>query len=365
MLTLVVVAVGVACPSVLLVRRASDRLVAVSEAQRAVAARQIEDRVSRRVGEAAEVLDHVEEALRRGVVAVADGPRPLESILFLELLDHLDVVEVSFTCGDGAPWQVVAYRPRRQALYEISTRVTVDIVEHGIAGRPPAVTPWMRHHFRARVTDRTSGDGTGQGRVTDDVEVPDPRRQSTYEKSTKGAHRGRAQWNDLHYAAADEGLPPAERRIVMGVQKALLDRKDQEVGVVHVEIDAGSIDELARVRFEDVADPGVHRAFVCDRKGRLITRIHPGDSIVADGEDLRVKPHLPDPVISRALASPLLATLDEQHGFASGRFEDPRPPSTITAGVLERLGLARRQQFLTLRAVPGRLGWVVGVVVPE
>jgi len=92
-------------------------------------------------------------------------------------------------------------------------------------------------------------------------------------------------WTDLAWSQLDEMLPPARRRVVVSVQKAVEDADGRFSGVARAALLASAVDAVSELRLGE-RDP--HRIFISDADGRLITRLSPEDRLELVGEDLRI-----------------------------------------------------------------------------
>jgi adenylate cyclase len=186
----------------------------------------------------------------------------------------------------------------------------------------------------------------------------DPTTHATFSVPTRHEYKGRALWSDLSYIEADAGLPEPLRRRVVSVQKALWSTEGTLLGVLRVSLLNNRIDEFTKVGMDKDA-PGGEQAivFICDRFGRLITRLGHDDRfalLATDGTpdpngDVRVVPASPPPAVIAALRSPMLAKLP-LGGSVIERYEVARVPHLMSVASL----LEERTQ-----------GWLVGIVVPE
>jgi adenylate cyclase len=322
----------------------SERVILQSsDTFRDTAARHVEELVQRELGIARDALEGVERRIHFGVVD-PDASTAVEAVLFAELLDRPRLAEVTFTRatrlgfdGDGntllAPerWQISVFRPRAGDAAIVTRRTRSE------AGR-----------FVAAVRVRAPGAPLLGAEPVPAGEVPDPAAHLTFSVLASQAQRGRMVWSDLHYSELDLALPAAERRIVVTVQKAIEDEKGGLIGVLRVGLLTGELDAIVKLPVDQSDPHDPHRVFLCDERGRLITRLAPDDRIVLEGDDLRVVASSPPEPIAAALQSPLLAQL------ALGRDQ--------VAGVVTASG---RRHLVTFRVLRDTQGWNVGVIVPE
>jgi adenylate cyclase len=186
----------------------------------------------------------------------------------------------------------------------------------------------------------------------------DPTTHATFSVPTRSEYKGRALWSDLSYIEADAGLAEPLRRRVVSVPKALWSNEGTLLGVLRVSLLNNRIDEFTRVGMDKDAPGGEHAiVFICDRFGRLITRLGPADRfalLATDGTpdpdgDVRVVPASPPAAVAAALRSPTLAELP-LGGSVVERYDVDGVPHLLSVSSL----LEERTQ-----------GWLVGIVVPE
>jgi adenylate cyclase len=314
-----------------------------SDTFRDTAARHVAELVRRELGIARDALEGVERRIHLGVVDANDSAA-VEAALFAEVADRPRLAEATFTRatrrgfdGDGYSvllperWQVSVFRPP--------------------AGDGAIVTRRTRSeagHFVADVRARAAGAPLLGAELVPAGEVPDPAKHRTFSTLASQALRGRTAWSDLHYSELDAALPAAGRRVVVTVQKAIEDGAGGLVGVLRVGLLTGELDAIAKMRVDEGDPDDPHRVFLCDDRGRLVTRLAPDDRIVLEGDDLRVVAASPPEPIAAALKSPLLAQLAEGGDEVSG---------VVTA--------SGRRHLVTFRTLEDTQGWNVGIVVPE
>jgi adenylate cyclase len=320
---------------------ASSRRSLVESAEQLERARseRIAARVESRLYEAESAVRHVENRIRYGACR-PDDVASVEEHLFAEVLDNEELAEATLTHGasvgrddDGAlrlaprgRWQVSVYRESAAPDGAILTRIVVP------AGRG----------FVARVRRRPARGALHDGAFEPATGPPpgDPTDHATFTTPASAAFYGQVLWSDLSYTQIDAHLPEPRRRVVVTVMRAVEDGHGRFAGVVRVGRLLRQIDAAVAPRSPD--DP--ERAFLCDDRGRLITRLADGDALHDDGVDLRVVPRAMPPEVAAALAR--------------------RESGMFTLG--GRRYLAR---FHPLRgaggASEGTQDWRVGIVVPE
>src|SRR5262249_15022076 len=148
------------------------------------------------------------------------------------------------------------------------------------------------------------------------------------------------------------------RRRVVSVQKALWSNDDAFLGVLRVSLLNNRIDEFTRVQVgkSDAADDD-HVVFLCDRHGRLISRLSAAarfalldpDGNVAPAGDVRVVAAKPPPQVAAALRAPAMRDVPVGSSTVARLIVEGTPYLMSVASLLED-----RTQ-----------GWLVGIVVPE
>jgi adenylate cyclase len=346
--TLAAVAIiGLAFAALLAHSRAS--LLATSEALRLAAAQRIEAQVAVALGRAEQVLSDIERALRFGALELDDG-RSLEAYLATELLDSESLEEVTFTRA-----RLSGHAPDGSALFELGGRCQLSLSRDAagqlIARRIEVTIDGVDASERVHAPGATF-DAALWAPLRGAV---DPTLHPTFSVITARDNLGRTLWSDLHYSELVR--QPAAARVVLSVQKALLDEQDRFLGVVRVGFltdDLDAIVQTSRAALPD--DP--HRVAllaVSSNPGspaRLVARVDPRDRVVELEQELRIVSDHPPPEIAALLESPLVNDLD------------PEQPSG--GGLLDVGG---QRYWATLRALSiasgGTAGWLVAVLVPE
>ena len=294
------------------------------------ASRRVGERLDAHLAEAELVVATLEAAAAEGLLR-ADV---LEPLLLGLLHAHPALTDLTFTAGGDAGQLSVArlddtVRVRRVRAADDGWRADESTVAADGARRPRGSSPAL-----------------------------DPTAHATFTTPALAEFRGQALWSDLAFYEVDGALPESERRRVVSVQKALWSRTGAFVGVARVALHSDRIDDLVRVTVDDAADDDGATVFLCDRFGRLISRLSPADRFgllapdgTADPEngDVRVLPAALPPAVAAALAAPSI------HAAGGGEPSIDRlevDGVTFLGSVAPVLG-ARTQ------------GWLVGVVVPE
>jgi adenylate cyclase len=303
----------------------SERSIVQHSAERrqAVASR-VEARTDAELHVAETAVEDLERAARLGVYRT-DDPDAVEMRFFSELLEHptLDDVTLTHVGPPGFLWQISVFR----------------------SSSDPASALWTRRIRRdgaSRVAELRRRPPEGALLAVPFEREPgtpaDPTTHDTYGGAVAPGNYGRLLWSDLSYSELDRARPKAERRVVLTLQKTLEDAPGQLSGVLRAGLLARTIDSLPRLGADDVDPGGPERVFLCDKAGRLLTRLAPDDPFDSAGDDLRVRPSRVPPEIAAALAHP------EQDG---------------------PIEAAGARWLVTFRAIPGSQDWRVGVVVPE
>jgi len=319
-------------------------LIDSSERLRDVAAQRMEGRVSRDLGEASQALEEIERALHLGA-AQANMPLALEPVVFTELSNHPSLADISFTHAQKSGYDAEGHAIlAKEDRWQLSVfRATAD-PSSAVVTR---ATMLQGERFIASVRDRAPG-GSFVAPLSVEGEARDPTTDLTFETTASQPFYGEALWSDLHYSELDAKLTPAQRRVVVTVQKAIEDASGTFLGVLRVGIRTQTLDEIAQSRVNDADPDDPHRIFICDAEGRLVTRLGPEDQLSVSGDDLRVQTtRMPD-AIAQALRSPTLRTISREHPNAS-----------------EVLTVSGRHFIATFRALANTQDWIVGIVVPE
>jgi len=317
-------------------------VVQTSEALRQAAIHAVAERVQSVLAEAEVAVTDVETDLERGLLDV-EKPDAVEAALFALLLRHPDLVEASWTYGKPS-----GYGSDDRIVLAPSGRGQIA-VERTRDGR--LITRHIHEYeggWALDVRPRAAGAGLLGAELARTAYVPaDPTEHPTFWQPASQNHRGQTLWSDLAFSELDEALPEMERRKEMSVQKAVFNPEGRFVGVARAGLVSDEIDRAGQLRVVAKDDPS--RIFICDRAGRLVSKLHPDDTYAEMDGDVRVVPAHPDPAISTAL-----------HSSALGDVSPDRPAlSTMRAGGIE--------YFVTITQLPDdkTLGWLVGVVAPS
>ena len=326
------------------------------------ATRRVTERLDEHLGEAERVVAAVETQAALGLVTMDT----VEPVLLGVLGGHPHVADMTLTYGraigtwdqDQPPHDAGDLRLAPTGAGQVS-------VSRPATGRAGAVLvhrlePDAAGEWRAGAT-WVAPDGGRTPVAKDDAAfrpaVTDPTTHPTFTTPSRPAFRGRTLWSDLAFYEADAARPEAERRRVVTVQKALWSPAGAFVGVVRVALLSDRLDALTRVRVDDAAETDDHVVFLCDRFGRLVSRLGPDDRFALldaagrpdeDG-DVRVVPATLPPAVAGALAMPLM-----------------RDVASADA-MVRRLDVAGASYLVSVGALLGERtqGWLVGIVVPE
>lgn len=306
-------------------------LLSAADQLRETASRRVALAVAASLGEAEEAVRSLERQIDAGVVR-ADDPLSVEAALLRPLLDDPHLAEVALTRGRTVrrgPEQVSVYRLPSGALETRRTR------EEG--GR-----------FVSDVRRRPSGVATLTGApfTRDAAAFDDPTRHATFETTAAPENAGRLLWSDLHYTALDAHLPERERRVVVTALKAVT--LPGVVGVLRVALWPEALDRVRSFRVDEAASPDPHVVFLCDDRGRLVSRLSAADAIVESDGDLRVVPQAAPPEVTAALAAPEVPAVSAE-----------RPHATA------RLDVGGRPYLARVEALAGTQDWRVVIVGPE
>ncbi len=315
--------------------RVSERgLVRASEERRAALSARIVARVEAYLEQAEHAVARVEQGLR--FVANAPDAPSAETFLFSEMLDNPNLAELAFTravrtgfgedgiseIAPGGRFQVSVYRESASTEGRILTRIT----------EPAKVD------FQSRVRRRPEGGGLGDGGFERTPgSAPDPTDHPTFRTPSSEPLSGQTIWSDLSYSELDAALPETRRRVVVTVLKAVEDRNGAFLGVLRAAIMERALDALV------APEPGSPElTFLCDDRGRLLTRFSENDTLVEESGDLRVASTETPAAVAAALSFP-------QPGQAGSA----------------RVDLAGKSFLVGFQPLPGTQGWRLGMVVAE
>jgi adenylate cyclase len=325
------------------------------------ASRRVTERLDEHLGEAERLVAALESQAALGLVT----KDAVESVLLGALGGHPHVTDVTLTYGEAiGTYELdtpahdagdLRLAPDRSGQISASRTATdrdgAILVRrlHLISGGWETEATWVARDGVRSLAAAIPASGTAP---------PDPTTHPTFTVPSRPEYRGRALWSDLAFYEADVALSEIERRRVVSVQKALWSTAGAFVGVMRVALQSDRIDALVRVRVDDAAvDSDDHVVFLCDRHGRLISRLAPDDRFAlldpdgradADG-DVRVVPAVLPAPVAAALAAPALR---------EAMSADP---------VVSRLDVDGVSYLVSVAALLGERtqGWLVGIVVPE
>jgi adenylate cyclase len=322
------------------------------------ASRRVTERIETHLGEAERLLESFAWQADLGLVDPARLDS-VESSLIGELTSHPQVTEVTLTWGRAVGRYEGDEGPHDAGDLKLAPNQSgqLSVARVGAASDAGLLVRRLRQeggHWLAeerRLPYETSSHPAATPAI-------DPTIHATFTVPSREEHRGRALWSDLSYSEADAGLPEEMRRRVVSVQKALWANDETFLGVLRVSLLNNRIDEFTRLRVDErstSADP--HVVFLCDRRGRLISRLGSADRFALldpDGKpdpdgDVRVVPASPPPQVAAALSAPVLSDV-ASGGSALVRLTIGGAPYLVSVASL----LEDRTQ-----------GWLVGIVVPE
>ena len=266
------------------------------------------------------------------------NPAELERELLLLLAANPGVGELSFTFAD-----IVGYDDEGNILLANHPRGQVSTVRGQNEGeiwsqQVAEENGRFREHWRAHGV-KDSGENEKESIV------PDPTTHPTFSTPASKAYDGEILWSDLHWSQIDAGLPESKRRVEVSVQQSIRDVSRHFAGVLRVGLLAKEI-EAAVGAPAGLGD--AHQVFLCDPRGRLITRGVSSDVIREDDGDLRVPETVVPKELQEALRRASSTNLTAERMFESGRFS-----------------LNGREYLTTYRMLPDTQDWIIGIVVPE
>jgi adenylate cyclase len=300
------------------------------------AARELAGRVREHLAKAEDAQRDIETQIHSGVLPRGDL-LALEAALFARLAHHPQLSELTLTYavpkGRGEEgemlfepqgrWQISVFR-------EAEKITTQKLLKDGEAYVLETRTR-NSHAFDAnwhRDTHRT---------------FADPASHLTFTTPVHADFYGRSLWSDLHWSEFGDRNATDGRRVAISLQKALEDSSGRFAGVLRVGLLADQL--VAKVQLAPPGETDPHRVFVCDRQGRLVSRLSPLDRFEENGDDLRVRALGLSPELKATLRLPELKSMDR---MSSARFE------------------SGGEMFLaTFQALEGSHDWLVGIVVPE
>ncbi|HSS39412.1 MAG TPA: adenylate/guanylate cyclase domain-containing protein, partial [Polyangia bacterium] len=207
---------------------------------------------------------------------------------------------------------------------------------------------------RRQVTVLRNGDGRIEQRTVQPApgdDAADPTRHDTFRAAAHRDAGDQALWSDLAFSQVDARTAMETRRKTLTVQKAVFARSDRGqrfVGVLRAGLVSDTLDRLGAST--SAADP--HRVFICDRAGRLVTRLSREDDYglfdTAGHPDPDGNVRVAARAIPAEVAAALAAARDGKLGAA--RMEVGGTPYLLT---LLPIAEGRTQN------------WLAGVVVPE
>ncbi len=318
-----------------------------SEPLRNLASTLISRQVESYLWSAEKAIEKIEKQIQYGSCEAEDA-LSVEAQLFAVVLENDNLAEATLThaamrgfdsddhmsLDPAGRWQVSVFRQNPAPDSPVFTRFTVQ----------------DKGRFSSRMRRRPAQTGLLEAPLRPAAAaVGDPTEHPTFfvaASRSEYAHRKqRSLWSDLSYTELDDGLPEAERRVVVTVMKAVEDRGGRFVGVVRIGLRTEELDRKIR---EEAERNQPNRIFLCDNLGRLITRLRAADRLHDLGGDLRV---VPEP-------------LPEEIGLALGHasLQDVRPESLDASG---RFAAKERKFLVSFKGLPKTQGWRVGVVVAE
>jgi adenylate cyclase len=335
-LALALVAALLAALAALVLENSRRSILASAEKLRDAAARRVETQVRAQLDGASTAVFDLEREIALGIVQ----PRDLASVegaLFRQVVRNPSLLEVTLTHAER-----LGYDDQGNARLARAGRWQISVFRSG-SGRDSAVLTRRISNGIAELRERPAGGGLSAGQWTRQGPAQDPTAHLTFSSAASRDVEGAPIWTDLAWSQLDEMLPPARRRVVVSVQKAVEDAGGRFAGVARAALLASAVDAVSELRLGE-SDP--HRIFISDADGRLITRLSPDDRLELVGDELRISAARLPPAVALALRGPLL---DEKQG-------------------VERTGeltVGGERWLATFRALAGSQDWFVGVVVPE
>ncbi len=321
-----------------------------SGALRDATARRVGTLVQNVLGDAARTTDDLGAQLAFRAVA-PDDPDAVESALYAHMVTRPRLFQITFTRATRTGWDadglaVLSASGRSQvAVTRVLDRtaggLNVRLVTRRVTRRPDGT-------FRAEMRERPrTGALLDAPFVAEPAAADDPTTHITFVSAARRAQGGARLWSDLSWPEVDAACSAQGRRVVVTVQQAVEDAGGLFLGVLRVGLVTNDLDTVAGILREDAPqDP--HQVFLCDRQGRLVTRLGRGDTVAESGDDLRISSEAAPPAVRRALQLPVLSTVDPAHPHAESALDvdGERHPATF-------------------RYLDNTQDWIVGIVVPE
>ena len=110
----------------------------------------------------------------------------------------------------------------------------------------------------------------------------DPTLHATFETTAAPENRGGLLWSDLHYTALDAHLPERERRVVVTALKAV-DGRRRRRRAPRRDVARGARPRARRSAWTSPRPADPHLVFLCDDRGRLVSRLSAADVIAEIG----------------------------------------------------------------------------------
>lgn len=333
-------------------------LLLASEQIMRQASRRVTERTEGHLAEAERLLASFERQADLGIVDRA-RLETIEAALIGELASHPRVTEATLTYGRAIGVYAEHDGPHDAGELRMAPGESGQISIARVGAETDAGV-LVRHTWQTGAAWKAEEHRLPYETTAHPASPPaiDPTTHATFTVPTRKDLRGRALWSDLSYSEADAGLPEHLRRRVVSVQKALWTTDDEFFGVLRVSLLNNRIDEFTKLDVgKGAGAAGPLTVFLCDRYGRLITRVGANDRFAlldregaADPDgDVRVLPESPPPAVSAALRSPALRDVPSG-GSVQTRLDVAGEPYLLSVASL----LEDRTQ-----------GWLVGVVVPE
>jgi adenylate cyclase len=334
----------------LFLRDSRRSILDFSERLRLTAAERVEGSVARALGTAQDALTDVARSLRVRSVS-PDDLAALEVSLYSELASSPRLAEVTFVRAD-----VTGYDVGGAAELAAQGRFQIWVFRAPDGGLVTRLTSQGPRGFTMQMRERKPDSAFDSAPFVTRGPSDDPTEHPTFSVPIAKQNSGRALWSDLHYSELDLGQP--NPRVVLSVQKAVVDRAGRVLGVVRAALLTTDLDAISRLKVDpiDPNDPHQIALLAVSAEGahdaKLVARIGPKDRIELVGNDLRVTPDHPPPELAALLESPLVHGLDPKHPKAGGEL-------TVNG---ERYLATLRELSV---AEGGTEGWLVAVVVPE
>jgi len=321
-----------------------------SERLRSMASQTIADRVRNYLSQAEGAWEKIENQIKHGTID-PQNPLSLESGLFSALLSDKNLAELTLTYGkplgyDDKGFIQLAKNGRGQiSAYRVLQETGSP--ENGLLTRS---LHFDGQKFASELRRCPPNENFLSAPLTPEknAHVADPTQHLTFKTPARLQHQKKLLWSDLHPSQLDSHLPKDKQRVMVSLQKSVLDANGEFVGVLRAGLLTDQIDLVTRLKLDEADPHDPHTVFISDNQGRLITRLAPSDPLQELEDAYRIIHGSMSPEIAMALQQPVLKKVTSSNPLQSSRFQSDG-----------------REYLATFRDLGGMQDWLVGIVVPE